>query len=215
MSNKQHINTIPLLCFKRSTIHLMLPLCGVLFCASTLANTDKQDVWKSEENGVTIYSDQPSQSSQPITLNSSTRYTPTTQSKPPQSSINTTTDNTKNTAELIENKWKIEFLSPKNEEAIRANNGTIRFIFTLTSTLTGSRFDNGESLRWILDKSPPTTLPTNRVKGQENTFTFTLENLDRGEHSMQLQLLDNSGKVIAQTPLLVFFVLRHHLNAPN
>lgn len=174
--------------------------------ANAVASDNTPQIWKEEKNGVTIYTDKPSNSSEPVSLNPNTTFsTPVTKSR---------SHTTKNVNQVsISNHqatWSITLITPTDEQAIRANNGTIHVGFSLSQAMS-----DRQRLQWIIDAKAPqeVTLPNNEK--HQSIHEFSLVNLDRGKHSLQLQLLDNSGKIIAKTPLTVFYVLRHHINAPN
>ncbi|WP_455923093.1 DUF4124 domain-containing protein [Pseudomonas putida] len=84
-----------------------------------------------------------------------------------------------------------------SEEALRANNGT----FTV-GVLIDPRLRAEHRLRLLLDDQPygqPTNVP--RIQ---------LVNLDRGEHSLAVQVLYND-KVVQQSPTVTFTLQRFHL----
>ncbi|CAM5218367.1 hypothetical protein [Alishewanella longhuensis] len=49
----------------------------------------------------------------------------------------------------------------------------------------------------------------------EDSTAFVLRDIDRGEHNIQLELLDQSGKLIATSPLTTFYLHRASLITPN
>lgn len=192
---------------------VLLTLSATAVNANT--NQNSGNIWKSEKDGVTVYSDQHSPNSQPVSLNSSTHYTPPPAKQNPSSALTTTqTKPQQNTNETPQ--WQIQLLSPHNEQAIRANNGAITFHFTLAPLNTTTLLlDKHTHIQWVLDNQSPQVIQSADIKKQQDTQHFTLQNLDRGEHSIHLQVIDKSGKIIAKTPVTVFYVLRYHINAPN
>lgn len=82
-------------------------------------------------------------------------------------------------------------------EALRANNGTFTVGVDISPPLSGNRL-----IRLVLDGEIYGN-PTQQVKG------LKLENLDRGDHSMAVQVLEG-GQVIQQSGDVEFTVQRAH-----
>jgi hypothetical protein len=82
------------------------------------------------------------------------------------------------------------------EEALRANNGT----FTV-SVLINPRLKGPHRLRLLLDNQP---------YGQpSNVPILQLVNIDRGEHSLAVQVIDGQN-IVQQSPTVTFTVQRVH-----
>ena len=84
-----------------------------------------------------------------------------------------------------------------SDEALRANNGT----FTV-GVLIDPRLRDIHRLRLLLDDQPygqPTNVPR-----------LQLVNIDRGDHSLAVQVLFND-KVVQQSPTVTFTLQRYHL----
>lgn len=225
MSYRTFTHSIPIV-FKRSTHITFKPSAyiavfnvGVLIrtlliafgiSANAAATDNDTQIWKEEKNGVTIYTDTPSDSRQPVLLSPNTTFSTTTTTTPIKNPSNTTNSVSQASNEPRQATANLTLISPINEQAIRANNGTIQVRFSLNPILS-----DGHTLQWVIDDKSPQNVAFAKKASDQPFQEFNLINLDRGQHSIQLQLLDNSGKIIAKTPLTVFYVLRHHINAPN
>ena len=77
---------------------------------------------------------------------------------------------------------KLEFIAPKDNQAIRANDGDVSAIISLKPVLKA-----GHAIAFYLDGKEVS-------KGESRTTNFS--NLPRGEHSVSVKILDQKGKVI-------------------
>ena len=77
---------------------------------------------------------------------------------------------------------KLEFIAPKANQAIRANDGDVSAIISLKPVLKA-----GHAIAFYLDGKEVS-------KGESRTTNFS--NLPRGEHSVSVKILDQKGKVI-------------------
>jgi hypothetical protein len=49
----------------------------------------------------------------------------------------------------------------------------------------------------------------------QNSAVFVLRDIDRGEHTIQLELIDQNGKLIAVSPVTTFYLHRASVISPN
>lgn len=92
---------------------------------------------------------------------------------------------------------RLELVNLPTEEALRANNGTFSVMVELQPPLAGSH-----QLRLLLDGAP---------YGEPSQSTqLTLVNVDRGEHSLAVEVLSN-GRSIQQSAPVPFSLQRTHL----
>lgn len=90
---------------------------------------------------------------------------------------------------------------PNDDAAIRANNGD----FTVTVQIEPPLAPN-QSLRLLLDGQP---------YGQDSRNTqFELVNIDRGEHSLVVAVVDQEGNIVQQSAPDTFTVQRISLHSP-
>lgn len=93
--------------------------------------------------------------------------------------------------------------SPSNGEIVRENSGLVIVKASLAPLPTGSF-----TMRVILD---------GQQKGSaNNTLVVELENVERGMHQLELQVFDESGKLLASSSKTTFYLLRVSvLSRPN
>jgi hypothetical protein len=146
-----------------------------------------------DADGNTAYSNQPpegvpAQAVELPPLNSVETQAPTTQEAPP---LRESDDAPRNTYDLL------ELVDIPTEEALRANNGT----FTV-SVRTQPRLQSPHLFRLLLDGQP---------YGQpSNVPRLQLVNIDRGEHSLAVQVIDGE-RLVQQSETVTFTVQRVHL----
>ncbi len=97
----------------------------------------------------------------------------------------------------------IRIVSPRNDEALRSNNGNLSIRGELIPSLQ-SKLEH--HLQWLLDAKA--------VPGA-NSLNLDLKNLDRGTHQLQLRVLNADGEAVIQTPVISFHILRVALGAGN
>jgi len=164
---------------------LMLCLCSSVASAEVFRSIG--------EDGAVLYSDKPSPGAEPVDVPPPSSYTPptlpTVRSTPSPSvgdaqSKEATTDTYQTFA----------LATPTPDEPIRQNAGNVPFSFEVSPALRA-----GHRIRVLLDGLPV----------QEATDPFgSLENVDRGTHTLAGELIDDNGRVIARTDSVEFHLLR-------
>jgi hypothetical protein len=166
----------------------------LLFLLLLLALPATAQIYKyTDANGNTAYSNQPpdgtrSQAVELPPLNSVERQQP---APPPVNPAQNTSKLATDAAYGV-----LELTGLPSEEALRANNGT----FTVGVALQ-PRLQSGHRLRLLLDDQPygqPSNIPR-----------LQLVNIDRGEHSLAVQVLDGET-IVQQSPTATFTVQRVH-----
>ena len=89
----------------------------------------------------------------------------------------------------------LSIISPARNETIRANDGNINVNFTLSPELQHFR---GHQIEYLLDGK--SILKTTTPQG--------LKNVDRGTHSLVIQVVDKNNKVLINSDSVTFHVLR-------
>lgn len=89
----------------------------------------------------------------------------------------------------------LSITQPARNEAIRANDGNIEVRFTLAPEL---KHHLGHKIEYILDGKP--ILRSDRQ--------VTLKNIDRGTHTLVVQIIDNNNKVLIHSDSVTFHVKR-------
>lgn len=86
--------------------------------------------------------------------------------------------------------YDLQVRSPAHEETIRSNEGKVNITASLSPSGAGT-FE----------------LYLNGALHQKNTTPqFSLINLDRGEYKIQIRFLDQTGKLLASSPLSTFYL---------
>ena len=91
---------------------------------------------------------------------------------------------------------RAEILYPADDAAVRSNAGTLTVLVRVDPQM-----QDGHRPQLLLDGVPSATAG----RKQE----FHLENIDRGTHTLQLQIIDGSGRVLFTGPQSTFHLLRH------
>lgn len=143
-----------------------------------------------DENGITHFSDRPRQGATPLKV----EVTPPATKGP----LVTPRQPLKKQQKAI--KYKVNITKPSHEETVRDNQGRIEI-----SASTQPSPLNNMGYKLILDGIP---------QGQITKFAnFQLTNIDRGAHTIKVQLVDESGKEIASSKSITVFL--HRANASN
>ncbi|HIG39922.1 MAG: DUF4124 domain-containing protein [bacterium] len=137
------------------------------------------EVYRTKDaDGNVVFSDQPSDEAEVVKLGKTMSYTPAPELQ--------TLASPEVPDEVEKGPQYTEFTitSPQGEEAIRSNNGDLRVAFTLKPTL-----QNNHSIELLMDGTSKHT--------SKSATAIELPNVDRGTHSIQMQVVDdNSGEVI-------------------
>ena len=144
-----------------------------------------------DENGVTHYSDdgQPSPTKQKKSL----KILPPLTNKLSIPSAPTATGNVSEPTAPANN-TQIAIVSPQDQQTIRNNIGELIVAARLSQPLKAT-----EKLRLLLD---------GEIKHQQDSSVFTLLSVPLGEHQLQLQLISQSGKILALSPITTIYMHR-------
>jgi hypothetical protein len=164
---------------------------GFLFILLLIALPAAAQIYKyTDANGNTAYSDHPPDGikAQPVEL-------PTLNSVAPQSPGQPAPTAKANSPENPHSAYKVlEITGLPTTEALRANNGTF-------NVLIKPHLQGPHLFRLLLDEQP---------YGQPgNVPTLQLVNIDRGLHSLAVQVIDGET-VVQQSPSVTFTLLRVH-----
>jgi hypothetical protein len=89
----------------------------------------------------------------------------------------------------------ISILSPAPEQTVHDNEGRVPVSVAVTPP---NAFETGHSVRVSLD---------GRGHGApQRTTSFTVEGVERGEHTLQVELLDAGGRVVAVSAPVKFYL---------
>ncbi len=91
----------------------------------------------------------------------------------------------------------VEILRPAQDEAIRSNNG-----FLVISFRSEPELGPDDEFEVILD---------GHAVGRTRNGNLALQNIDRGTHTVEVHIVDGSGKQRAASDPVTFHLLRHHI----
>lgn len=170
-------------------LSLVLVSCSVL---AQQKDAEQKTVFMTlDKNNVPVFSDNPTPGSKPVTVrdqgNRMLSVTPT--NVPTKSGVETPA-------------YELTLTRPQHKETIRDNNGTV-----YVSGQVSPMFAQGLRVTLYLDNT--------MVAGPSGNANFILHNIDRGEHQLRMELLDENGKLIAQTPETTIYLFRASVNSPN
>ena len=96
----------------------------------------------------------------------------------------------------------VEIIKPAQEETIRDNTGSVYINGVIRPS-----FKRGMNVVLKFDDK--------KVAGPQKSGVFILRDVDRGEHRVQLEVWNDSGKVIAVSKSVTFYVHRASVNRAN
>lgn len=183
--NKNKNNKDASVGFKTVFTAMLLTVFLCVFTNQSFAAPKKIYVWR-DAKGVLVFSDtpQPEVDAEEIKLNSKA-----IEMKPVDTSILYKDQKDKKI------KFTIDITSPIHEETIRDNTGSIHI-----SGRIGPRFIPGHKVQLYLDGA--------KYGHPQASILFVIRNIDRGEHTLQLGLMDDKGKSLAKSKTITLFLHR-------
>lgn len=161
----------------------------VLFPATVSAQEKKIYVSR-DANGVLVFSDSPLPGSEEVSFKVKPNLMEASEIKFPEKKAPTPET------------YNVEILQPEHQGTVRDNTGSVYISGRITP-----RFQRGFRVRLLLNGTP---------HGDPKSSTaFVLRDIDRGEHTLQLELLDQSGKLIAASQITTFYLHRASLIKPK
>ncbi|MBR9728097.1 DUF4124 domain-containing protein [Shewanella intestini] len=143
-----------------------------------------------DENGKVHYSDEPQSNASEMELNKNTQNTISI--NPPKLLNNNSNQTNSNI------NYSVAILSPSEEATIRSNTGTIKVSASISPRLPQGAFY--------------TLLLNGQIKVQPQASSmFTLSNVDRGEHTIVVNVVTQNGKVLASSSPRTIFLHRASL----
>lgn len=91
---------------------------------------------------------------------------------------------------------KLQIISPKDDEPVRSNNGALTIQMGSYPELAVKA---GDQFQVVMDGQPVMTT---------SVSTVVLQNVDRGTHQLQVQIIDANGQVRKSSPAIKFHMLR-------
>ena len=161
---------------------------GFVILSSLLAVAEDTVYRSTDKNGNAVFTDQATENAQEIEIKETATYTETVPTYKP-------TSKKKN-----ENKsmgyTSLSILQPASEEAIRSNSGNLTVSYSLQPAL-----ESKHSTELLIDGSP--------VQSSGSGGSFSLTNIDRGTHTLIVQVIDDSGSVLITSDSIMITMLRY------
>ncbi|WP_051201991.1 DUF4124 domain-containing protein [Ferrimonas senticii] len=168
----------------------LLPLLLLLWVSASHAEIYR---WV-DKDGKVHYSDRPDTSvkSEKVVPKSSSTIEMASPTPSPRRSGNTE----------AEERYQLQIASPAADATIRDNNGQLQVAIAVTPELASFH-----RLQLLVDGKVLRTLG-----GGGN---FAIDDIQRGEHQLQVKVVDKNGKVLASSPNRTFFMHRHSALFPR
>jgi len=174
----------------------MLIVMRILLCTMLLLlmpAVHAETVYRSvDENGNTVFSDKPSKNAEKMEIPDAQTVKSKSAGKfkytpPPKSPPPEYS--------------RVAITSPDNDAAVRENTGNITVTVDVEPGL-----QKQDKLQLHMD---------GKIVGSGDSTSFSLQNVDRGTHTLQAVVVDSSGKTLASSASVTFHLLRHSiLNKP-
>jgi hypothetical protein len=91
----------------------------------------------------------------------------------------------------------LEITEPANDKAIRSNEGKVTALARVTPELASNH-----RFRWSLD---------GEIVQDVNSPELRLNNIDRGSHTLQAEIIDADGNVVISSETITFHLMRHRI----
>jgi hypothetical protein len=168
----------------------LLLLLTLLIIMLPLQAQEKRIFVTKDANGVLVFSDSPQPGAEEVNLTSRPKI------------MESTGTNLPDRKPVEPEPFKIEIVQPENHGTVRDNTGSVYVSGRITPM-----FKRGLQVRLVVDGSP--------LSEPQNKATFILRDVNRGEHTLQMELFDQSGKLIATSPVTTFYLHRASVINPN
>ncbi|GAA6171545.1 DUF4124 domain-containing protein [Colwellia sp. KU-HH00111] len=168
---------------------LLLILLTIAIATPVNAGTAKVYVWRNEK-GELVYSDTFKPGSEEVITKPDNVIKLSTSVETQVLDIN---------KKVIKEEYQVLINIPKNNSTIRDNTGSIYIQGTIKPI-----FKRGLTIQLVLDGEP--------YQAPQTDTRFSLRNINRGEHQIKMQLLNEKGKVIASSDIITFYMHRASVN---
>ncbi len=174
-------------------MHTFIRFSALLVLSVAIAAPAVAEIYKrTNPDGSVEFTDVPrSDEEKPVPLSPMSTFKATP--APRRSTSNTQADAKKYSA--------ISVTSPANETTIRDNTGTVAVSVSLSPALR-----SGHQLVLMVD---------GEQKGKSTSGSFTLNNLDRGSHSLVAKVVDKAGKTLISSAPVTVYLFRQSVIRPN
>jgi hypothetical protein len=161
---------------------------GFVILSSLLAVAEDTVYRSTDKNGNAVFTDQATENAQEIEIKETATYTETVPTYTP-------TSKKKNQYKSMVY-TRISILQPASEEAVRSNSGNLTVSYSLQPAL-----ESKHSTELLIDGSP--------VQSSGSGGSFSLTNIDRGTHTLMVQVIDDSGSVLITSDSIMITMLRY------
>ena len=167
----------------------LLILVGLALCVSVIA---QDRVYKRvNPDGSVEYSDQPIEGAEVMKVPKGSTFTM------PEAPARTAKPASTQEEEPAVKYESLEITRPMNDETIRSNEGKLTALARSVPAL-----DASHRFRWNMDGAPVQ---------QVNAPELRLNNVNRGTHNLQVQIVDADGKVIISSETITFHLMRYRI----
>lgn len=156
----------------------------LLLCTSVSAQVIYKTV---KADGSVVYSDVPSDGAEPVNLSSMNSVVMPALNKASSQSVSRNSSVQKAKPEI---QYLVSIRSPLAEQTLRDNSGAVLISAEVLPKKSGK-------FELIYD---------NQVVKTQSNGQFQLESVDRGAHTIQVNFLDNSGKILASSKQQTFYL---------
>ena len=172
-------------------LNYFIIICLVISLTFSVLATSSKVYVSHDEDGLLVFSDRPSPEAEEVRLRPKSAIYPLM-------NIDTSLFDIRPTG--LNNDFQVVITQPKNNATLRDNTGSVNITATVKPILK-----EGFSIQLYLDGKT-------HNNPQSHTM-FSLKNIDRGEHQIQMALIDKKGKVIATSSLTTFYMHRAIVNS--
>ena len=145
-------------------------------------------------DGSVEYSDQPIAGAEVMNVPKGSTFTM------PQTPGSAATSTTTTPQEPSISYESLEITRPMNDETIRSNEGKLTALARVVPDLASDH-----RFRWSMD---------GEVIQNVNSPELRLNNIDRGSHTLQAEIVDADGKVIISSDSITFHLMRYRIPSP-
>lgn len=165
---------------------------GLLIVLSLVAMVSKAEIYKwTDSSGIVHFSDKPHPGATSINLPEA----PVASTASPEQTENNEAPPLEKKAEAVVEYESISISQPKNEETIRNNQGYVPVITEISPDL-----HTGDSLQLLFDGKA--------IGDPQSALVFTLKDVNRGAHTLAVQVVDASQAVLATSESVTFYMQR-------
>jgi hypothetical protein len=175
----------------------LLNIVFFLLCIQASAQQDK--VYKTtDKNGVIRYSDKAQDGATQIILPAANQLSSLQLAPKKPTSLNLSSTSINQGSATTSD---VTILEPSNGQTIRSNPGSVPVSVSISPKPLGTTL-----VQAVIN---------NQAVGNFSESNFTLQGLPRGEHSLIVKITDQSGKVLALSDPVTFYLFRQSIIKPN